>query len=153
MDANQETSTPTSTYVAAGVGLIVIAIAALLILGKGGDDATCGLTTAGVAAISEGLTRGHTTSSIMAAGAVAATVPPACKAVVASLVEEPEAKTEFTLETPAGKSGESVNGFELTESASAPSGSFGESRVVDCFLAYRESEFLDRLCIDEAIEP
>src|SRR3954452_7194094 len=153
MDPNAGKSTPTSTYVAAGAGLIAIAVVAFLIFGKGGDDATCGLTTAGVAAISEGLTRGHSTSSIMTKGALAATVPSACSSVVAKLGEEPAAETHFKLETAAGEIDQSTSGSELTEAAPEPSSPTGSSRVVDCFLSYSESEFLDRLCIDEAIEP
>jgi hypothetical protein len=152
MDPKPQESSRTSIYLG-GVGLLVLAVIAFFIFGGDDPDPGCFLTTAGIATISEGLTRGHSTASIMAKGAVGATIPETCKSVVASFVEEPAEETEFTFESSTGEIEETANGFDLTEPAPTPTDTTEASRVVDCFFAYRETEFLNRLCLDGVIEP
>ena len=151
MDDPPRKSTNTSIYIA-GAGLIALAIAAFVVFGKDAENSGCALATTGIVTISEGLTKGHSASSIMTKGALAGTIPGACKSVVADFVAEPEAETEFQFVSPEGEVEESASGIELTESVAEPPET-DASRVIDCFLSYRGLEFLYRMCMEEVIEP
>jgi hypothetical protein len=139
-----------NTAVVAGIAILALA-AGWFALTKS-KDAACALTAAGVSSIVLGVTHERSVEQIVGTAAAGAIVPEACKAVVESLIDTPSETVTIQLKVPSGTVTKTVPGTTVLAPPSPAAGS-DVQRVIDCFLSYRESRFLDDLCTQGVIEP
>lgn len=124
------------------VGVVVIA-AAVLIGSKALSSSGCALTGAGLGAVIEGATRGHSSGAqLIATTGVSAT----CKPLADALIARSSQNVEFKLKDTATESEFKLPAVNLVEPA-PPVAEESPRNILECFIEYRASEFLYRLCL------
>ncbi|MDP9301944.1 MAG: hypothetical protein M3P43_13790 [Actinomycetota bacterium] len=148
-DAQSKTWTR-NPLVVGGVLVLVLAVAVFVVTKS--KDATCALTAAGVSSVVLGVTHEKSVEQIVGTAAAGALVPEACKAMVESLIGHPSSTVTFELTTPTGTQTQTASGNTILTPPS-PAADTGVQRIIDCFISFRTSKFLDDLCVKGVIEP
>lgn len=134
-----------------GAVVAVVALALGVFVWRSSRPA-CALTSVGVGAVIEGVTRGKSAGAIVGGAAAGALVPDVCKRLVESLISDPHSEVEFVLDTREGETEIEAPGTELLRPPPPPPSTVPDiSRMVACIRW--NSQLLYDMCVDGRLSP
>jgi hypothetical protein len=135
-----------------GLGFLVAAVAVgafVAVSGKDDKGATCALTSTGLGLIVLSLNHGQGAATVAATAAATGVAPVACKAVIESLADDPEAPVTVNVDQTGN---ETLPGTDLLDTSEPPEPTgVPASQLIQCLRW--QAYFLRQMCYEGRISP
>jgi hypothetical protein len=133
----------------AAIAVIVLVVGIWVVKTKRSTAVACALTSHGLSAVIEESRFRNSGPAVIAAVAV----DKGCVPLANALIDRSSEVVEFELKNAPGEPNYEPPAIDLLEPPPSSSGQSDVHRILDCFLAYRQTNFLYELCVDSEIEP